>query len=228
MRNEPASTLPSRDIRQRGSVATDVAEYVRELVLTGVLRPGVKVDQVAICEALDVSRSPVREALVILGQEGLLDLTPRRGARVARITPDDVIEHYSLFGVVSGRAAARAAEQLGDAELDDLARVHAEFERGTSLSPDALGELNDHFHRIINRQAPRRTRWLLQLLVRSVPTNYYEFADGWDARAVDHHADILDAIRSRDADRARRTMEHHLHESGLAAVEALDAQGFWD
>lgn len=233
MRNERAAPIdavrPVADrVRRRGGLAIDVAVYVRELILTGALRPGTKIDQEAICEALDVSRSPVREAIVILGQEGLLDVTPRRGASVAAITPDDIIDHYALFGTVSGRAAAMAAEHLDDDQRVALREVHAEFEAGAQLKPAELAELNDRFHRIINGSAPRRTRWLLRLLVRSVPTNYYEFADGWDAQAVEHHAEILAAIEARDPDRARRAMQHHLHESGVAAADALRAQGFWN
>ena len=215
-------------VRRRGGLADDVAVYVRELILTGSLKPGTKIDQEAICTALDVSRSPVREAIVILGQEGLLDVTPRRGASVSAITRDDIVDHYALFGTVSGRAAAMAAVQLDEGQRAVLRELHAEFERGVDRSPADLAELNDRFHRIINSCAPRRTRWLLRLLVRSVPANYYEFTDGWDAQAVDHHAEVLAAIEARDGERAARAMEHHLHESGVAAAEALSAQGFWD
>jgi DNA-binding GntR family transcriptional regulator len=231
MKNDRAPDLSPvvARLRQRGALATDVAAYVREQILTGTLKPGTKIDQEAICEALEVSRSPVREALVVLGQEGLVDVNPRRGASVAHLTPDDIVDHYELFGVVSGRAAAMAAEHLSVEQRGELAAAHAEFEhRGVDLSPGELAELNRRFHRIVNGVAPRRTRWLLRLLERSVPANYYEFADGWDARAVGHHAEILAAIEARDPERARIAMEHHLHESGVAAADALRARGFWD
>jgi len=234
MRNEAAhvsaAVAPMADrVRRRGGLATDVAAYIRGLILTGAVKPGSKIDQETICVALDVSRSPVREALVILGQEGLVDVNPRRGASVAHLTPDDIVDHYELFGVVSGRAAAMAAEMLDGERLAELTEVHRQFEqRGTTLTPDELSALNDAFHRIINTCAPRRTRWLLRLLERSVPANYYEFADGWDAKAVGHHAAILAAIVAHDGAGARAAMEHHLHQSGVAAAEALRVQGFWD
>ncbi len=213
------------EIRRRGSLADEIAAYIRDLILTGALRPGVKIDQDAVSQALDVSRSPIREALVVLGQEGLLDVTPRRGAFVARLTPSDIVDHYELFGVVSGRAAALAAATMSEAELDALEGVHARF---TAESEDDLSALNHEFHRLINTVAPRRTRWLLRHLERSVPANYYEFANGWNARAVEHHGAILGALRARDGEAARLAMEHHLHESGLAAADALREQGFWD
>ncbi len=210
--------------RRRGGLADEVASYVRDLILTGALKPGVKVDQDAIASALDVSRSPIREALIVLGQEGLLDAAPRRGFFVARLTPDDIIDHYELYGVVSGRASAMAADTLKDEQIAELEAIQKRF---VADSHEDLSALNDEFHRIINAAAPRRTRWLLRLLVRSVPADYYEFADGWDGKAVEHHRKILDAVVERDAQRAREAMETHLHESGVAATEALRRQGFW-
>ena len=212
-------------LRRRGGLADEVATYVRDLILTGALKPGVKIDQDAIGRALDVSRSPIREALVVLGQEGLLDVTPRRGAFVARLTEEDIVDHYELFGVVSGRAAAIAADSLKDAQLAELEAVHARFVEGTT---EDLGLLNDEFHRIINSVAPRRTRWLLRHLVRSVPAAFYEFTDGWNSQAVEHHGRILEAILARDTDAAREAMENHLHESGVSAAAALRRQGFWN
>lgn len=222
--------LPSvpADLRRRGTLPDDVAAYIRRLVLTGILKPGTKIDQEAVSSALDVSRSPIREAIVILGQEGLLDVTPRRGASVAQLTPDDIIDHYELFGTVSGRAAAMAAETLKEGALAELHRIQSAFRDSPANAPASeLSRLNDAFHRIINACAPRRTRWLLRLLERSVPADYYEFAQGWNTQAVEHHQAILDAIAARHPDRARLAMEHHLHESGVAAANALHQQGFW-
>ena len=210
--------------RRRGSLADEVVTYVRDLILAGSLKPGTKIDQDAIGEVLDVSRSPVREALVILGREGLVEITPRRGASVARLTPEDIVDHYELFGVVAGRAAAMAAVSLKD---DDMAELSAIHERFAQDSGEDLSALNHEFHRVINSAAPRRTRWLLRHLSRSVPTRYYEFIEGWDAQAVQHHAAILEAILERDPDGARRAMEEHLHQSGLAAAAFLQRSDYW-
>ena len=220
VRSYPTAT----GVARRGSLADEVAVYIRRLVLTGVLKPGERIDQEAVSDALDVSRSPIREAVVVLGQEGLLSLSRNRGAFVADITPSDIAEHYELFGAVSGRAAALAAEQLSDDEIDELAAIHRRFERGTHAE---MSVANHDFHRLINRNAPRRTRWLLALLERSVPADYYEFSAGVYADAVADHEAILAAISHRDPDGARQAMEHHLRQGGAAAAEALRRQGFW-
>jgi len=152
--------------RRRGSLAQEVVDYLRDLILTGTLRSGEKVDQEAVSVALGVSRSPIREALVVLSREGLIELTPRRGASVVRMTREDIVDHYALFGVVAGCAAAQAAESLDAERLAELRSVH---ERFIGQDVEHLQQLNHDFHRIINLAAPRRTRWLLGHLERSVP-----------------------------------------------------------
>ncbi len=216
---------PARRRQRRTSLADEAVTYVRDLILAGSLRPGTKIDQEAVSSALGVSRSPIREALVILGREGLVEVTPRRGASVAALTSEDIVDHYELFGVVAGRAAAIAATSLDDTKIDELTEIHERFEKHNE---EDLAALNNEFHRVINSAAPRRTRWLLRLLVRSVPARYYEFIDGWDSQAVQHHEAILEAIKQRDSEGARLAMERHLHESGLAAARFLQRQGYWD
>lgn len=210
---------------RRGGLAEDIVAYVRGMILSGEMKPGEKVDQEAIGEALDVSRSPIREALVILGQEGLLDITPRRGAFVAHLTRDDVIDHYELFGLISGRVAAMAAEQLSDADVKVLEEIHVSF---SNASSEEHSKLNNEFHRVINTAAPRRTRWLLRHLERSIPEGFYGATPGWTAKAVTDHLRIVEAITARNGAQARAAMENHLHAAGVAAVEALASRGFWE
>ena len=216
---------PNSPRARRGGLADDIASYVRGLILTGGLKPGEKIDQDAIGAALDVSRSPIREALVVLGQEGLLELTPRRGAFVANLTREDIIEHYELFGLVAGRVAAMAANALSADELDELASIHGRF---VNAAPEDQPKLNDEFHRLINSVAPRRTRWLLRHLDRSIPEDYYDFALGWAEKAVAGHEAITAAIVDRNPNAARQAMEAHLHESGVAAADSLLSRGFWE
>lgn len=208
----------------RGGLAEEIVAHVRGQILSGELKPGTKIDQEQIAEDLDVSRSPIREALVVLGQEGLLDITPRRGACVASITREDVIDHYELFGLIAGRVAAMAAESFGDAEQAELSGIHDRF----AMASDEEGsKLNNEFHQLINSAAPRRTRWLLRHLERSIPAGFFERTTGWKSEAVADHQEILDAIVNKDADAARHAMETHLHEAGVAAANALEASGFW-
>lgn len=210
---------------RRGGLPEEIAAYLRSQILGGALKPGEKLDQDRICDELDVSRSPLREAIVVLGGEGLLDVTPRRGAQVAQLTRDDVVDHYELFGLVSGRVAAMAAEAFDDEDMVELRSLHDRF---ASAAADDHAALNEEFHRLINRVAPRRTRWLLRSLERSIPELFYTYTPGWNDQAVHDHEAIVDAICGRDGDKARLAMETHLHRAGVAAADALEANGFWE
>lgn len=210
---------------RRGGLADDVVAHIRSQILSGDLKPGTKIDQDAIATDLEVSRSPIREAIVVLGQEGLLDVTPRRGAFVAQLTREDVIDHYELFGIISGRVAARAAVELDDHQLEELRSIHARF---VAAPDDQHSNINHEFHQLINSAASRRTRWLLRHLARSIPAGFYGMTPGWDSTAVEGHSAIVEAIVNRQPDTARATMEEHLHKAGVAAADALQERGFWE
>ena len=130
-------------------MADEVGAHLRDLILTGRVRPGERVDQQALSDELHVSRSPIREALVVLAQEGLVQLSPNRGAFVADITQADIAEHYEVFGTISGRTASLAAEQLSDSQLADLGDIHLRFESG---DPVIMSKANTEFHRVIKQR----------------------------------------------------------------------------
>jgi len=107
---EPASYLSSanRPVK-RERFAEEVASELREMILAGRLGSGERIDQDAVAESHGMSRLPVREALIALEQEGLVVNTPRRGAYVAQLSPEDVQDQYEVYGLVAGIASARAA-----------------------------------------------------------------------------------------------------------------------
>ena len=130
------------------SLKDAAAAYLREQILTGRLRPGAKIDQDEISEALGMSRVPVREALIELAQESLVDAVPRRGAFVARLERADVIDHYRIFGLIAGLAGSRAAGSLSDEQLTELRRMHEAFIAATE--PEEKAYWNHEFHKMIN------------------------------------------------------------------------------
>src|SRR5713226_2530768 len=90
--------------------ATDTAyEAVRQMILSGEAEAGSRLGEAELAETLGLSRTPVREALQRLGADGLVDVLPHRGARVARWTRDDLAEIFELRSLLEPYAAARAA-----------------------------------------------------------------------------------------------------------------------
>jgi DNA-binding GntR family transcriptional regulator len=209
------------------SLKDAAAAYLREQILTGRLRPGAKIDQDEISEALGMSRLPVREALIELAQESLVVAVPRRGAFVARLERADIFDHYRIFGLIAGLAASRAADSLTDEELVRLRAYHEAFVAATS--PEDQAHWNHEFHRLVNRAGgSRRLVSVLGLLSRSLPVRYFEFVPHWAEISAGHHERILLALEARDGEEAQRLLEHHAAESGELAVGILQEMGYWD
>ena len=142
------SAVGGRSIRT--NLKDVVADHIRNLIFSGQLRPGQKVDQDEIAEVLGVSKLPVREALIVLENEALVRGVPRRGVFVAPLTPDDVFDHYEIYGMVEGIAARRAAQNLSDAELEKLAEITAQMHKDDL--PERQEKLNYEFHRTIEHR----------------------------------------------------------------------------
>ena len=180
------------------SLKDAAAAYLREEILTGRLVPGTKIDQDEISRALGMSRLPVREALIELAQEGLIDAVPRRGAFVARLERGDIVDHYRIFGLIAGLAASRAATSLTEEQLVELRRIHESFIAATD--PEDKAHWNHEFHKMINQaNGSRRLDSVLGLLSRSLPVRYFEFVPQWAEISASHHARILSALEARDA-----------------------------
>lgn len=215
-----------RRLPRRRNLSEDVAEYIRDGIMTGALRPGTRIDQDAIAAELGVSRLPVREALISLDKEGLINTIPRRGAFVAQMDREDVLDHYQLFGQVAGLAAARAAARLGDADLERLVDVHGRMHATTNR--DEQRKLNEEFHRIINKGAgSARITSMVALLARSLPMPYVDFPETWLDEADRQHQEIIEALQRRDTLAAQRAMEQHINLSGRHAVNVLEGMGFF-
>src|ERR1700677_905622 len=95
-----------------GTVRERAARVLRDRILTGALRAGSRVENDAITEEFATSRTPVREALLELSFEGLVEVAPRSGITVIGISPDDVLDSFTILGVLTGQAAAWAAERI--------------------------------------------------------------------------------------------------------------------
>src|SRR4051794_5336540 len=122
----------ARGMRERhigqwvGGTARDkAAQILRDRILTGVLPAGSRIDFDGICEEFGTSRTPVREALLQLSYEGLVDVAPRSGIIVIGTTPEDTLHSFSLLATLSGKGAEWAAASATEADIAHI-RVAAE------------------------------------------------------------------------------------------------------
>ncbi|KZB83156.1 GntR family transcriptional regulator [Amycolatopsis regifaucium] len=211
----------------RGNLKALAAQEIRRRIFAGELRPGTKIDQEAVAEELGISKLPVREALITLDHEGVVEHIARRGAYVAELTRDDIRDQYRVFGLVSGLAAERAAKSLSSESLQALVDLADRAE--SCVDPIEQERLNFEFHRRINHgSASRRLISILGILGKTVSHGFYEAHEDWPAKAREDHRRIVDALLARSGDRARTAVERHFADGAERAVALLEAQGFWD
>ncbi|MBM9624618.1 GntR family transcriptional regulator [Streptomyces zhihengii] len=204
----------------------DVADAIRNGIMVGELRRGSRLDVTGLANDLDVSQLPVREALISLAAEGLVRAVPRRGYYVEELAPVDVLDHYEIYGKISGIAAARASRLLTDQDIDELQALNDRMR--TVEDQGQQEELNNEIHSRINRAgSSRRLRSVLRPLAHGMDVRFGVIIPGWQANAADEHDAIIAALRARDTEAVRSAMEHHLSVNGQRAVDALTRAGFF-
>ena len=108
----------------RRSLHDELVERLRRQIVEGELAPGEKISEKDLCAAYDVSRTPLREALKVLAREGLVVLTPHRGAHVSMLTVADVEEAFPVIGALEGLAGELACAQATDEEIAKISLLH--------------------------------------------------------------------------------------------------------
>ena len=220
-RPSSSSRVPPRRVLRE-----DVADAIRNHLLVGEIPRGSRLDIAGLAEELDVSQLPVREALIALAAEGLVRAIPRRGYYVEELDPVDVLDHYELYGKISGMAAARASTVISDDEIDELETLNERMR--TVKDSRRQEELNHEIHGLINKLgASRRLMSVIRPLSHGMDVRFGVIIPGWQNNAATEHDTIIKALRQRDPEAARAAMEHHLRINGERAVDALTKAGFF-
>jgi DNA-binding GntR family transcriptional regulator len=204
-----------------GTVRERATRELRDRILTGVLPAGARIDLDAITEEFATSRTPVREALLELSFEGLVTIAPRSGITVIGVNSDDVMDSFTILGVLTGQAAAWAADRATAPEVEGLRRLAADV--AAHSGEDRIGEANWRFHQEIHRAA-HSARLLAQLrhAARVVPTNFLTVFPDHEKHSLNEHDQLLDAIAERDSEQARVIAERHVLEAGRSLSTWLE------
>ncbi|WP_439678429.1 GntR family transcriptional regulator [Embleya sp. MST-111070] len=219
----------ARGDSKRQQLSEEVASYVRELIISGEVRPGEFLRMEPIAEAVGVSNTPVREGLVALSSEGFIELVPRRGFIVSPFSQQDVRDLFWVQAQLGGELAARAAKDITAEQLDELEAIVKKQEAAAEAGDEeGMVEHGHAFHRQINLAADsHRLSLLLRSVVRHLPNRFYVSIEGRVAATREEHPLILEALRRRSARMARSLMEQHILESADHLVEMLEARGLW-
>jgi len=207
--------------------ARDTAyEQLRDWITLGPLEPGEPILDTEIAELLGMSRTPVREALLRLAQDGLVETFPGRQTRVAPLRLDRAPHLFAIGGALDALAAEQAAPRLSAAELSGLAQTLEQL--GGAGDPHDLQTLDERFHAIYYQAAGNQP---LVDMLRGITLELRRFdrAGFQDlaimAAANDEHAAILAAFRDRDGAAAARTARQNWVRSWTRVEPAFRARG---
>jgi DNA-binding GntR family transcriptional regulator len=212
----------------RQGLSAAVTARLRDMIVEGVLAPGTRLNERMLCEQLNVSRTPLREAFKTLAGEGLIQLQPNRGAVVAQMSVSEIEQTFEVMGALEGLSGELACVRATDGEVAEVKALHFEMLAAhTRRDLPAYYKLNHEIHDRINAMArnpvltetyQRNNARIQSLRFRS---NFKQ--EKWDA-AVKEHAGMLEALEKRDGQRLRNILQQHLRNKRDAVIAVLQAE----
>ena len=206
-----------------------VTTILREAILNGQFHLGEKLDQNGIAEELEVSRTPVREAIRKLESEGLVEVRPHRGAFIATVSRQDIRDIYEIRGLLEPEVVRQITPRIPEPVLDELDRSLAK----TQTQFDA-GDVSEHFESdiyfhdtVLGFVENSLLKGILDALQNRISI-IRRFANSKPGphlvESLREHRAVLQSIRQRDPERAAELMRYHLEQSALR-IQRLTEQG---
>ena len=218
-RDGGVTNLPLRDV---------VFNTLRQAILKGELKPGERLLEIALAERLGVSRTPVREAMRKLEQEGLVVMIPRRGAQVASITEKDLNDVLEVRIALENVAIEKACKLITEDELGRLWVAAKEFEKTKAEGNLVrLAETDVAFHEIIYQASDnKRLNQVLNNLREQMYRYRVEYLKEEQTRnlLVSEHEELVKAIREGDVQKAQDISFHHLENQRKAIIRTIRAE----
>jgi len=225
-----SSAPDARPVRNL-TLREQVLEHLREEILSNRMEPGAELSEVALATSLGVSRGPIREALGRLAAEGLVTITPRRGAIVTKLTKQEFIDAYQVREALESLATRVAVPRLTDEDRAELHRMSDDMRRCAQADDaTAFFEINRRFHdKLVAASGNRRLFEMHEQLMGQMGRLLQKSAQlrgGLGESAAAHEA-ILGAVDAGDAERAARLMAEHI-EVPQRVLDSPEAQDLFD
>ena len=191
-----------------------MSDQIEERIVTGVYPPGMRLDETELASSFGVSRTPIREALIQLSSEGLVEIRPRRGAIVAEIGQQRLYEMFEVMAELEAMCGRLAARRITEAEQSAFVAAHQACEAARNANdPDSYYQLNEQFHQLLyaashnvflEEQAVALSKRLrpyrrLQLRVRDRMNSSFS-----------EHAAVVEAILAQDGELAATRIREHV------------------
>jgi DNA-binding GntR family transcriptional regulator len=209
------------------SINMAITETLRQAILSGKFKAGERLTEVGLAKSFDVSRNPVREALRVLEVEGLVEINPRKGARVALLSGEEVQEIIELRAELEGMSAKYAASRCSDEVRVSLKKLLDDGNQADATRDVAvLTELNNSFHNQIAMAG--KNRFLVGFMKALNEKTQWIFANRPEHNIADNwkeHAAILEAVIGEDAELASVLAKRHVEDIGKEIARANEETG---
>lgn len=212
--------LPS--IKGAGSLPDQVAALLEQAIIQGVIEPGQRLSADDLAQHFGVSRIPVREALRALHTSGWVRIEPRLGVYVSKRDPDELRDLFEARLFLEEHAARLAARRRTEAQLEQLDQMVAEGHVAAKAGDAAvIGRMNTDFHEtLVNCTGNAVLAKVLRGLSQRVRWYYSAVSNQRGTHSMEEHAELVEAIRAQDEERAVTLIRHHI-ETTREAVERL-------
>ena len=205
-----------------------VAHQLRQMLVENRIAPGAKLNERELCGVLNVSRTPLREAIKMLAAEGLVDLLPNRGAIAVMLTEADIFNTFEVMAGLESQSGTLAAQRITEAELSEIKAKHFEMLAAyTRRDLPAYYRLNAQIHLAINAAAKNpvlaTTYSQLNARLQALRFRSNQNEEKWQA-AVQEHEQMLSALSRRDGPALGAILLAHLvHKRDTVLAQRRDA-----
>lgn len=197
------------------TMRSDIVKIIQEAILSKEYEPGQRIREEEIIDRIGVSRTPIREAFVVLEQEGLIEIKPHRGTYVATFTRDEIIDLLSIESVMEGLAASLAAQNATDEQIGKMENL---LESSKSIlekkfDSEEFYRYDRKFHHsiVVCSGSPTISRVLEKQLSQIYLCRYYTITTpNRFAHSISEHQEILKSIKQRDPASAERAARFHM------------------
>jgi DNA-binding GntR family transcriptional regulator len=209
----------------RKGLSSVVTTTLRDMIVEGALAPGTRLNERILCEQLQVSRTPLREAFKTLAGEGLIEILPNRGAVVVQLSVTDIQQAFELMGALEGLAGRLACERVTEEEVAEIKALHYEMLAAHARRDlPAYYRINHEIHDRINaaaRNAMLTTTYLqLNARIQSLRFRSNFNQSKWD-EAVREHSAMVEALEKRDGAALSAILQEHLPRKCEAVIANL-------
>lgn len=220
------TSVPAFPRLARQHLHDSVVTHLRRLIVESVLAPGAKLNERELCETMGISRTPLREALKALAAEGLIEISPNRGASVYKMSHHEVWETFEFVSGLEAMAGELACERITPAEVEEIRVLHVDM-LACKAQDDLPGYYmrNQAIHNKISEAARNtvmhRTYLSMNQRMQSLRLKSNIVPEKWD-QAAEEHRQMMEALDARDGKRLGAILSRHLLDKREAVMHILE------